>query len=327
MQYAYWQRMRRQQLYRAYIAGTNAKKNSYNNIAKVSDSYFLNYIEYSPKSIDSQKAADYLKQFEPTLSPGRCTGVYDKRTGKALRQLDWYYNNEAEFIIKMNADSDKQVFGSIGVTATSPKITKDIAKYMIETGSYYEYFDMLPFFTVDGVNDQGIFAQSNVVNKHGIDININKDDPTKTDCCIVMLVRYILDKFSQADMIDAASVKAKIKGNLHIFGTVKLGGYNSHILVACHKLKKSYVIELTADDILVNEFPIMTNFRTIKSNLSAISMTTDYKVDWNEIEQDGIGLERWETCAKFLSHKSGSYDDFKQLRSDLNYVHAYDRPF
>jgi len=85
MQYAYWQRMRQQQIYRAYAAGASSRKNSYDRIAKVSDNYFLNYIEYSPRNVDSRKAADYLKSVETPVAPGRCTGVYDEYSGIALR--------------------------------------------------------------------------------------------------------------------------------------------------------------------------------------------------------------------------------------------------
>lgn len=96
--------MRHQQLCRALVAGFALKKNSYDKIARVSDDCFLNFIEYSPKNIDSQKAVDYLKNAEHNLAFGGCTGVYEKDSGMAVRQLDWYYNNETEFIVKMNAD-------------------------------------------------------------------------------------------------------------------------------------------------------------------------------------------------------------------------------
>jgi len=92
----------------------------------------LNYLEYSPKNLDPKKAVEYLKAHKDAmLAAGRCAGVYDKASGKVLRQLDWYYNEEAECIVKMNADPAKGIYGSIGVTAASPKLTTDIMKQCI----------------------------------------------------------------------------------------------------------------------------------------------------------------------------------------------------
>jgi len=331
MQFAYWQRMRQQQLYKAYAAGM-AQRNAYDRIAKVSDSCFLNYIEYSPKNIDSQKAADYLKSLENPPAPGRCTGAYDRNSGTALRQLDWYYNNETEFIIKMNADPEKGVFGSIGVTASSPKLTRDLTERLVTTGQYYGYFDYLPFFTVDGVNDQGVYAQSNVVNKNGVEINVNGDDPSKADCCIVMLVRYILDHFGKDDIRTKDAVKKKLKDNLHIYGTSKIGDYNSHVLIAHYdavngEYNKSYVVEFTSDDIVVNEFQIMSNFRTMLGDLQPVLLNADMSLSgWEQIEWNGCGLERWDTVAGFLSEPGGkTISDFRNLRRRLDYTHAYDR--
>jgi len=85
----------------------------------------------------------------------------------------------------------------------------------------------------------------------------------------------------------------------------------------------------------VNEFPIMTNFRTFRYNSQGepqpIPTTSSKKIPlayWGEIEQRGIGLERWNTAAEFLDDYAGSgVDEFKNLRSMLNYTHAYDEQF
>jgi len=332
MQYAYWQRIRQLQTYRAYAAGaTSGKKNSYDKIAKVSDNYFLNYLEYDAKNIDSKNAADYLKAHEdPSFAAGRCSGAFDRDSGIALRQLDWYYNNESEFIVKIKADPSKGIYGSIGVTAASPKMTKDIAKHYITTGQYYDYFDVLPFFTVDGVNENGIYAQSNVVMKNGVEIDIKKEGAENLEeCCIVMLVRYILDHFTKEDIVSTTAVYNKLYNNVHIYGTSKLGGYNSHVMVSHFDpsneiYNKSYVIEFTdkKDGIVVNEFPIMTNFRTFRfsgsGELQPIPTTSSKHITppyWGEIEQNGIGIERWNAAADFLEDYSGStVDEFKNLR-------------
>jgi len=173
--------------------------------------------------------------------------VFDKDSGIAVRQLDWFYNDQAEFIVKMNADRQKGIYSSIGVTAASKMLTRNLSEHLIATGQYYDYFDVIPFFTVDGVNENGVFAQSNVVMKEGVDIDVKKEGAVLEECCIVMLVRYILDHFTKYDLVSATSVHDKLFNNLHIYGTTKLAGYNSHILVAHYdedeQYSKSYVIE------------------------------------------------------------------------------------
>jgi len=198
---------------------------------------------------------------------------------------------------------------------------------------------VLPFFTVDGVNENGVFAQSNVVMKNGVEININSGVAGKEDCCVVMLVRYILDHFNVSDVETASNIKSKLMDNLHIYGTSKLGDYNPHILIACHRIQKSYVIEFTADDMVVNEFPIMTNFRTFKYDnigetpLSSVPILTlnEFKTlglnNWKYVEKYGIGLDRWDIASEFLSssnENTATLEDFDELRTKLNYTHAYD---
>lgn len=327
MQYAYWQRMRQQQLYKAYVAGKAQRKNAYDKIAKVSDDWFLNYIEYDAKNISPDKVNAYLKNMKVPVSHGACTGVH--KGNMVLRQLDWYFNNQAEFVIRMKACPEKGVkYSSIGVTATSPKLEWQVCKHCIETGAYYEYFDMLPYMTVDGVNEKGIFAQSNVVEKNGINtIDIN---PGKEDCCCsIMLVRYILDRVS--DIGDGSSTTdngslSEVLDSLHLYSaSPKAIAYNNHILVADAK-GNSKIIEFKEDHYEITTFPVMTNFRT-NDGFAAIGSGASMQPDWSTVEWNGIGLERWTAGIQFVNDGNpASLQSFKDLRSKLNYTHAYDRP-
>jgi len=320
LNYAYWQRMRQQQLYRAYVAGGYGQaRNSYDKIAKVSDDWFLNYIEYDAKKISPDKANAVFKTQPTAVAGGMCTGVH--KGSMHLRQLDWYYNEEAEFIIRMKKCVETGVlYDSIGVTAASPKLTWQTVKDNIESKRYNEYYDILPYLTVDGVNERGIFAQSNVVEVNGIEhININ---PGKIDCCCsVMLVRFILDHVGSIDELES------YLGKLHLYNAPRDKiAYNNHVLVA-DKLGNTKIIEFKESSFeVISGFNVMTNFRT-NGGFHTVGSGAAISADWSSIEPNGIGVERWEAGARFVNYRhSGDLESFKNLRNVLNYTNAYSRP-
>lgn len=321
----------RQSAMRAYVqaqaaAGEagEARKNAYDRVEARSADGFLNYIEYDAAKISPAKINSYLKaaSAEPGTFAlgGRCTGC--RKGDFVLRQLDWYYNEEAEFVIRMKKCEAKGVkYDSIGVTACSPKLTRKIVADNIANKRYSEYFDMLPYMTVDGVNSAGVFAQSNVVEKNGvfpIDINPAGDDC----CCSIMLVRFILDHVGSVSELDP------YLRTLHLYSAAeKYIPYNAHILV-CDKTGASKVIEFVknADGSYGFELVdshVMANFRT-NGGLSVDQATGE--AVWNTVEWNGMGVERWNRCAGFRRLSAATVENFKGLRKDLSYTHAYDRP-
>lgn len=78
---------------------------------------------------------------------------------------------------------------------------------------------------------------------------------------------------------------------MHIYGTSKIKHVNLHFLAA--DKDRCFVIEFENDHYDINEFPIITNFRTNRGfvcdeNLMPI---------WDTIEDYGGGVERWEVAA------------------------------
>jgi len=301
-----------------YAAGDTYKK-QYKNIRTVYGSdWFLNYVEYDAKDISPDKAnATFMTQPLNCACGGMCTGVH--KGTMQLRQLDWYYNEEVEFVIKMNKCLEKGVkYSSIGVTAASPKLTWKIVRDHILNNRYNPYFDILPYLTVDGVNEKGIFAQSNVVEVNGVE-HININPTSKNDCCCsIMLVRFILDHVGNINELE------DYLNTLHLYNAPRdKVVYNNHVMVS-DSLGNTRIIEFKENSFeIISSFPVMTNFRT-NNGFKANGISAD----WTSVEHNGIGLERWETGMTFVNDGNPeTLQGFKTLRNELNYTHAYDRPF
>lgn len=313
--YQYQQMFRRQALLSEYAKQSfgGYSGNSFNT-AKVVDGSngFLYYAEYSPDRLDRDKAIRYFKTGSMELPSGGCTGVF--AGGKVLRQLDWYYDEEVEFIVKMNPDPKLGIYGSIGCSATSPSFRRSEIYDILLRGDYYEKFDILPYLMVDGVNEKGIFAQSNVVNKNGIVVDVNPGSKREL-CFSIMTVRHILDHLGNLDDLDT------LFDGMHLFETSKIGDFLPHVLVSDGTSTK--IVEFKANGVeIVDGFPIMTNFRT-NGGFDVVEKGEDWHADWGTVEENGIGVERWNLGADFIERGNYSFQDFSDLRNKLTYSRAY----
>lgn len=280
-------------------------KNAYNSINQIAD--YLFEVQYSTENIDYDYANEYFKTGDFSHnSVGACTGVV--KGNEVLRHFDWYYDNTCEFIIRRPADPENNIHASIGTATTITKLSKSF----VESGKYSPEFKALPFLTVDGINDAGLYIQINVVPslENGFDIN----PEAEIECSDIMLVRYMLDHC------------ASIEEAEQVFNTVHIYPRNGfpyclHYLIV--KDGEWVIVELTEDSHITitegtstNQIPygIMTNFR-----MSGLSFIEDNHIDWSTIEQYGNGVERYEIA------ESAFTDDISlaDISEDLTYTHVY----
>lgn len=285
--------------------------NSYDSLVPVYGSNgFLNYVEYSPDRIDPKTANEYFRT--NTTQMGMCSGVF--KEGKVLRHFDWTYDDSAQFIVKMKKDESRGVlFDSIGMSFTTPVLSRDAVRNVIDYGMYNQYFDILPYTMVDGINSAGIYVQSNVVPMDGAEnVDIN---PGGTDCCIqMMLVRFLLDR------LNSISNLRNVLDQFHLYSTRKIDGYGIHLMVA--DKRKSCIIEFENDRYeILTRFPIISNFRVNRGFKVQSIANRDFTPKWDTIEPHGMGVERWEIMSEFLKENG----DFIELRRKLNYTNTYDK--
>lgn len=86
---------------------------------------------------------------------GHCSA---RRIGNLVeRNFDWKFDGMAEVVVRMAAGPGR--FASVGVANVGTHLTEDA----ITSGVHSRYFKCLPGNTVDGVNENGVVAEINVV--------------------------------------------------------------------------------------------------------------------------------------------------------------------
>lgn len=129
-------------------------------VLQLGDSLFgLEYVNY-----DFKKCRQY---FDSLYSPkgtledfGACSEVRIKNF--VGRNLDYYINNNACAVIKIQADKESGRLASIGVVGCFNEFTYDRAKNDTMPSRFYH---CLPGRTVDGINEKGVYIGVNVLPK------------------------------------------------------------------------------------------------------------------------------------------------------------------
>lgn len=271
--------------------------------------YAKNYVSYNgPEGIDMDADA-----------PGGCSSFH---VGNFVgRNFDWYYDERATFILRCSMPGKHR---SIGVASCSA-LTNQIAA----SGHFVPSYDALPWYTLDGINDAGVYASINVV-PNDIAGGITDAIPTEEQLVTLdgrQVVRYILDNFATADeAYEQLHKHAKITAN-HSLSTMK---YTLHAMVA-DVSGTCFVMEIINGSLKRVESDISTNFWVYGTTCATERNSTVYTnadspehkaTELNGITPMGSGLERWNLIA---SHLSSGGNDHRAMLNRILYTHAYDR--
>lgn len=294
----------------------------YYNKKKITD--FLYEIDFG--NIDYSYAKEYFKSKVPVSEVGSCSSV---RNGKFYgRSLDWLYDNHVDFVVHTpKSESRNAVLGVSGIVPGLFKGDVDNDNVIFDG---WEMFKVLPFYLLDGVNDKGVFANSNVV---PLD---NEAEPTtevpatveeRDRLCALMVPRFILDNFSSAEAaIDYIKKYVTVyfpQGFLDI-------KYQLHFQVG--DFDSSYVIDFIDGKMLFTKSNYMTNFQvngTIFNKDGKVYTPADVEIDEenkptvkNNVHPHGAGLERWNLIVD--AYRSASTkDNMRRLMDSLFYSRAY----
>ena len=256
--------------------------------------------EATYNTIDYDYANEYFK--ENTIPVGRCSSV---RNGNWYgRNLDYTYDNGVGVIIhtpKRAALGDiPAAFASVGVGYTN-RFTRDI----VESGTYNEMYRILPFIMADGINENGVFINENVVPRGDKGLTgRTKETGTNPDASIsinaLTLNRYVLDNFESADDV------YQFVDDINVFMPTSLGDdYELHFMIGDEN--KTYILEFINNAANIIEYtasdkPIMVNFYntgvTLNTNES-FALYSPYTTDDNHsaynngITPMGCGMERF----------------------------------
>lgn len=216
---------------------------------------YLYYVEFT--EWDYEKAMEYFKEHYPTQ--GACSSV---RNGRYYgRNFDWFYDESASFVVRAKATNGHHA--SVGIAGGSPLLTKEIA----ESGEWNDYYEMIPFITVDGINDCGVACNTNVVPTGDKGHTTGTNTGAEQTMCTMMIVRYVLDYADSA----ADAIEKILNVNWYaLSGEGAIQAQELHCMIA--DASSTYVVEFVENAVKVfsdvddeypdipNDMPIMTNF-------------------------------------------------------------------
>lgn len=258
------------------------------------------------------------KKFEEnlTLNIGGCSSV---RVGNLYgRNLDWLYNEESEFIIHTPHQGGR--YATLCSCGQVSKLTDEFVK----SGKYASEYVLLPFYCVDGINENSVFINVNVVPTEGNNTNlfIEPTEDMRVEICANMIPRYVLDYCASAD--EAVEF---IQKHMRIYFSKKLQayGYEPHFMIG--DKDKTYIVEFVDNQVSVLSSvpPIMTNFLLTNVNFNADGSVYTPETRGshsitgeNQITPHGAGLERYN-----LARAGISPTDLRSTMNDLLYRNAY----
>ena len=161
---------------------------------------FLHYLEFDDTYPDA--AAEWYAQAD--YSHGSCSAVRDGNT--LSRNYDWNFNFMPEFVIRTVAASATGAgqparFASLAVCNVGTNLTESD----VTSGKWSKWYKALPGHAVDGINENGVVCEVNVVS--GIPHDY-LDNPTG-DIHPLAAVRWALDNGTSAEMV-ATNLAARI---------------------------------------------------------------------------------------------------------------------
>lgn len=208
------------------------------------------------------------------------------------RAYDWKYDEAVTFVVHTPANGDR--FASVSICSSPAGITKESVEAHTVPASLWA---VLPFYAVDGMNENGVTCSVCVVYGKGSEDILWHGK----EFCAVGAVRYVLDRARTAE--EGAGI---IASEAWMPDSAKLGGYSLHFMVTdeAHTfvVEDGVVIDITDDDTKV-----MTNFRL---GSRSFLDETGY-ADVNKIasyDPYGTGVERYNELvdyAKFASEETG----------------------
>lgn len=209
-----------------------------------------------PSPEQPSKVADYL--FEITVNdyrqdaPNEVTGAATREFGCSAvrngnfygRNLDFFISEASEFIVHTTATETRHA--TLGVARLFQMTDEEIA-----AGLTKEQIDLIPWGTLDGINDAGLICNMNVVPAEDAGIPHTSPNPGMPDINCIFLVRALLDNCATVEEAKEFVASHNIIG-------VNMGGWDLHFMIA--DPENTVVLEFIDNKAVYTETNIMTNF-------------------------------------------------------------------
>lgn len=282
-------------------------------VTKLDDYYY----EITIDEMDEQYADEALKTGE---NIGGCSQF---RIGNIIgRSYDWYYNNSVTFKIHVPAKEGRHA--SDGTAQCSITYADMLAE------NYDEALKVMPFQTLDGKNDAGVYCGTNVVptGDYGITTGTNAGNK---DLCQIFIPRFVLDNADSArhaiDLLSKMNIFApNIRGHVQELHTMICDASSSYIVEFINN--KMHVLSDQDDefDNLPNDRCIMTN--SYLSNWNGVTKAVYRGDSADEVAETGLtkhatGIERYDLLLAGIDAVN-SVEKALELIKQVKYIKAYD---
>lgn len=286
-------------------ANLKSEGTAYNSLKKISN--YLYEIRYS--EIDYKDGEKYYKEKYTPINAA-CSSL---RKGNFIgRNFDWTYDNYASFIVYTQATNKRH--GVVGVANGLKTLTPE----MIDSGLYSKEYSYIPFALHDGINDEGLVCNINIVPAGDKGLTTGTDT-TKPDMCVLMLVRYILD---YASNVDEAIELIKSRNIIGINTEEKIE--EVHFMIS--DPNKTVVVEFIDNEIKVIENQnIMTNFYLYDFDGNTITgFKENREIQPNEttLTAHAAGVERYDILSEVYSELQDKQDILDAMQ-EVWYTNTY----
>ena len=275
-----------------------------------------------------KKLADYLYYMEytdyvPNLATGdnvkqgfACSAV---RNGNFYgRNLDLDYADVPEFVIKVAAKDGR--YSSIGLAAMFEFKANEVDK--LSEAQLLE----LPNMTFDGINENGVVMNSNVVPAIDLDFaTLLSTNYGKTRIHALAVVRYVLDHAK------SAAHGVELLKNMDIYGGY--GSWGLHWMLADEK--ETYIIECIDGELVARNDTdnIMTNFYVnyapntfYAKHIAQTGQTVAGKVydGFPILTPHACGVERYAVLKEHYAEGKESAEGMAHLMERVKYTQSYE---
>lgn len=238
---------------------------------------------------------DYREDTEHhSASSDEVSGCSSVRNGNFVgRNLDLVYDYCPEFIVRVEANENH--YASLAVACHSG-LREDI----LLNGKYDKELELVPNHTYDGINENGVYCNVNVVSAEDTGELTGTNPQAKDSVYLPFLVRYVLDHSTSADHAVQLIKDANIYGKIMTF--------NSHYMI-CDK-DKTYIVEF------------IDNKPVVKEKTGNQQVMTNYYHNMDKINEHAMGVERYQTLQ--ANYASGdSMDGMFKLMQMVQYSKMY----
>lgn len=289
------------------LKGVDFPKGYYTKKEKLSEYlYELHYDE-----LDEEFAKKYIE--ETYMHIGGCTSV---RKGNLYgRNYDWFYDYSNEFVVHI--PKSKQRNASISITSFPNKLSAT----EIDNDEFSNYYRVIPFLVLDGINEHGVIANINVTSDDlGITEHSTPRVQEKMNLSFMMIIRFILDNFK------TAKEAAEYIRDYVALTSILYDGYLEEIHLMIADKDDTYLLEVIDGLNTLYKMEDDFNGRTYMTNFHLSGTTVDDSghINFESVEPHGMGLERYDIISDKFNNIENEDDMIELMTQDLKYTNAYD---